>query len=94
MGNILTPIYLRYQLNDLCSVIRIYFQIKIYLKPAFNQGVIEKNTYKTIMKKCVDKVYEKSKTDHVSTDRVKRLVEAYITQERQNAIKEKLALKR
>ena len=74
-------------------MIRIYFQVKIYLKPAFNQGVIEKNTYKTIMKKCVEKVYEKSKSEHVSTDRVKRLVESYITQERQNAIREKLALK-
>ena len=77
-------------LSDIC----IYFQVKIYLKPAFNQGVIEKNTYKTIMKKCVEKVYEKSKTEHVSTDRVKRLVQSYITQERQNAIREKLALKK
>ena len=46
------------------------------------------------MKKCVEKVYEKSKTTQVPADKIKRLVEAYITQERQNAIKEKLALKR
>merc|ERR1712080_348182 len=70
--------------NKLEKQTEIGQQVKIYLKPAFNQGVIEKNTYKTIMKKCVEKVYEKSKTEHVSTDRVKRLVESYITQERQN----------
>merc|ERR1712150_183687 len=68
-------------------------QVKIYLKPAFSQGVVNKDAYKTIMKKCVEKVYEKSKTETVSVERVKRLVEAYITQERKNKIRADLALK-
>ena len=72
----------------------IYFQIKIYLKPAYNQGVMDKDTYKTIMKRCVEKVYDKSKTENVSAERVKRLVEAYITQERKNAIIERLSFKK
>ena len=71
----------------------LFFQVKIYLKPAFSQGVVNKDAYKTIMKKCVEKVYEKSKTETVSVERVKRLVEAYITQERKNKIRADLALK-
>ena len=45
------------------------------------------------MKKCVEKVYEKSKPESVPLEKVKRLVEAYITQERKNTIRANLALK-
>ena len=65
----------------------------MYLKPAFAKGVVDKEAYKTIMKKCVEKVYEKSKTETVSVERVKRLVEAYITQERKNKIRTDLSLR-
>merc|ERR1712038_1628584 len=68
-------------------------QVKMYLKPAFAKGVVDKEAYKIIMKKCVEKVYEKSKTETVSVERVKRLVEAYITQERKNKIKTDLSLR-
>ena len=66
--------------------------MKIHLKPAFSKGVIDKEAYKTIMKKCVEKVYEKSKSETVPVENVKRLVEAYITQERKNTIRANLAL--
>ena len=65
----------------------------MYLKPAFANGVVDKEAYKIIMKKCVEKVYEKSKTETVSVERVKRLVEAYITQERKNKIRTDLSLR-
>ena len=71
----------------------INFQIKIYLKPAFSQGVVDKEAYKTIMKKCVEKVYERSKTTQVSVEKIKGLVEAYINQERKNKIRVNLASK-
>ena len=45
------------------------------------------------MKKCVEKVYERSKTDNVPAEKVKRLVEAYITQERKNTIRATLLMK-
>ena len=45
------------------------------------------------MKKCVEKVYERSKTETVPVERVKKLVEAYITQERKNSIRANLAMK-
>ena len=69
------------------------FQVKMYLKPAFNKSVVDKEAYKTIMKKCVEKIYEKSKIETVSVERVKRLVEAYITQERKNKIRADLSLR-
>ena len=70
-----------------------YFQVKIHLKPAYSKGTISKEAYKNIMKKCVEKVYERSKTDNVPAEKVKRLVEAYITQERKNTIRATLLMK-
>ena len=52
--------------------------IKTYLKPFYAKGIIDKNAYKAIMRKCVEKVYAISKTNDIITSKVKRLVEAYV----------------
>ena len=53
-------------------------KIKHYLEPSFNQSRITKVEYKTIMRKCVEKVYQESKKTPVRDESVKKLVTKYI----------------
>ncbi len=52
--------------------------IKGFLKPFYAKGVISKESYKIIMRKCVEKVYASSKNHDIVTSKVKRLVEGYV----------------
>ena len=53
-------------------------KIKRYLEPSFNQSRITKVEYKTIMRKCVEKVYQESKITPVRDESMKKLVTKYI----------------
>ena len=57
-------------------------KVKIYLKPKFNEGLISKEIYKIIMRKCVGKIYAKHKASvprsEVSIQKVKKLVNEYV----------------
>ena len=57
-------------------------KVKIYLKPKFNEGLISKEIYKIIMRKCVGKIYAKHKASvprsEVSLQKVKKLVNEYV----------------
>ena len=55
-------------------------KVKTFLKPFFLRKLISKEMYKEIMRKCVEKVYEKSKIGGpVKDDKVAFLVQAYVT---------------
>ena len=53
-------------------------KIKHYLEPAFSKSEITKLEYKTIMRKCVEKVYQESKKSPVRDESMKKLVVKYI----------------
>ena len=56
--------------------------VKKYLKPKFNEGLVSKENYKIIMRKCVEKIYAIDKDAapgrEVSKEKVKKLVYDYI----------------
>lgn len=55
-------------------------KVKTFLKPFFLRGLISKEMYKEIMRKCVEKVYEKSKIGGpVKDEKIAFLVQAYVT---------------
>ena len=54
-------------------------KVKTYLKPFFARGLICKESYKHIMRKCVEKVYEKSKLTHIRDEKISQLVESYVS---------------
>ena len=54
-------------------------KVKTYLKPFFARGLICKESYKHIMRKCVEKVYEKSKFTHIKDEKISHLVESYVS---------------
>ena len=54
-------------------------KVKTYLKPFFARGIICKESYKHIMRKCVEKVYEKSKLTHIKDEKISQLVESYVS---------------
>jgi hypothetical protein len=54
-------------------------QVKSSLKPFYANDEISKDTYKIIMRKCVEKVYDKSKVKNVETAKVENLVKAYVS---------------
>jgi len=45
----------------------------------FAHGLICKESYKHIMRKCVEKVYEKSKLTHIKDEKISQLVESYVS---------------
>ena len=57
-------------------------QVKTYLKPKFNEGLISKENYKTIMRKCIEKIYAKHRApvsnSKVSIERVQKVVNEYV----------------
>ena len=56
-------------------------KVKTFLKPFFLRELISKEMYKQIMRKCVAKVYERSKQGHVKDEKIAQLVEAYVSRE-------------
>jgi len=56
--------------------------VKKYLKPKFNEGLVSKENYKIIVRKCVEKIYAIDKDAapgrEVSKEKVKKLVYDYI----------------
>ena len=60
------------------ELISISLMVKPFLKPAFNKDRITKEEYKGIMKKCMMKIYEHSKTNDIKPHNVEKLVLAYI----------------
>ena len=55
--------------------------MKTFLKPFFLRELISKEKYKEIMRKCVAKIYERSKLVHVKDEKIAQLVEAYVSRE-------------
>ena len=53
-------------------------QVKKYLKPMYVNDGVTKQQYKAIMKKCVTKLYDKSKSEAIHPHRVEKLVKAYV----------------
>ena len=57
-------------------------KVKTFLKPFFAREIISKEDYKNILKKCVQKVYERSKltpNSDIPDEKVAKLVQAYVT---------------
>ena len=57
-------------------------KVKTFLKPFFAREIISKEDYKNILKKCVHKVYERSKqtpNSDIVDEKVAKLVQAYVT---------------
>ena len=57
-------------------------KVKTFLKPFFAREIISKEDYKNILKKCVQKVYERSKltpNSDIPDEKVAMLVQAYVT---------------
>ena len=54
-------------------------KVTTYLMPYFRRRHISKDSYKEISRKCVQKVYEKSKLTHVKDEEISRLVESYVS---------------
>lgn len=53
-------------------------KVQTFLKPFYAREIIDKTTYKTIMRKCVQKVYERSKIAPVFPEKVAKLVKEYV----------------
>lgn len=53
-------------------------KVKTFLKPFFARGIIDKDAYKMIMRKCVEKVYERSKLTPVLDEKIAKLVKEYV----------------
>ena len=54
-------------------------RVKTYLKPFFARGLVSKESYKIIMRKCVEKVYDKSKIGTIRDEKIALLVKEYVT---------------
>ncbi len=57
-------------------------EVKTHLKPHFESGAIDRETYKKILGRAVDKTYSKTKNDssesRIFPEKVKKLVDAYV----------------
>ena len=53
-------------------------KVKTYLIPCFVSGLISKEYYKEIMKKCVEKVYDKTKIMEVKDEEISQMVDSYV----------------
>ena len=54
-------------------------QVKKYLKPLFIRQLVTRDNYKIIMRKCVEKIYAKTKAgSKVHDDSVAKLVKEYV----------------